>query len=176
VNHNDREQKIIWGLDNAIHQDVMEQFERQKFTGFRTCPAQVTFADGGTSDSYREFVVTGWGGVAQPESGVHVCEECPGCKWKLYGGVTDWDRVIDPKQWQGEDFFVVWPFVTHIFCTARVADWLRASGLKSFTIGTPFAKEKRRPHITDSVYPRVALSQYFPQDLAIKYGRPLGIE
>lgn len=176
VKHNKRDEKIIWGFEVAVHQSVIEQFDRQGLTGFRTKPATVTFLDGATSDEYREFIVTGWAGVASPESGVHVVASCPGCKWKNYSAITDFEKVIDWSQWTGEDFFIAWPFSKHRFCTERAADWLRSSGIKSFSIQNPFEREKRRRFVMDAGFPRGPLSEDLPEDLAIKYGSPLGLE
>ena len=176
VHHNDRNQQIIWGLQIAMHKNAIEEFERQGFTGFRTNPAQVTFRDGVTSNDYLEFIVTGWAGVASPQSGVRVVESCPGCNWKIYSAITDFDKVVDWSQWTGEDFFIVWPFSGHRFCTERAADWLKGSGLKSFSIVDPFEREKRKRYVMDGGFPRGALSEELPEDLAVKYGRPLGLE
>lgn len=155
---------------------VIEQFEHEGFTGYRTKPAQITFLDGSTSDEYREFTVTGWAGVVRPESGMKVLESCSGCKWKNYGPITDFDNVIDWSQWTGEHFFFVWPLTGHILCTERTAKWLQASGIRSFQIGRGFELlEKRKNRLTFGI-PRGPLSDDLPEDLAIKYGRPLGLE
>jgi hypothetical protein len=176
VNHNDRNEYIVWGTELAVHASVIEQFEREGCTGFCTKPAKVTFLDGKTSDEYREFTVTGWAGVVRPESGMRLLESCPVCLWKNYGPITDFGEVIDWNQWSGEDFFFVWPLTGHRLCTERAAKWLETSGVRSFCLGRGFElleKEKR------SLYfgiPRGPLSEYLPEDLAIKYGRPLGLE
>ena len=176
VKHDKRDEQIIWGLGVAIHERVIEQFQREGFTGFRTKPAKVTFRDGETSDEYLEFIVTGWAGVASSQSGVQVVATCPGCKWKNYSAIDDFEKVIDWDQWTGEDFFIVWPFSGHRFCTERTANWLRASGLKSFSIENPFERERRKRFVMDGGFPRGPLSEALPEDLAIKYGRPLGLE
>jgi hypothetical protein len=139
-------------------------------------PAKVTFQDGGTSDEYCEFIVTGWAGVAPLESGVHVVEDCPGCHWKKYGAIENFDKVIDLREWTGEDFFIVWPFSKHRLCTERAAAWLKRSTLKSFDVVEPFERERRLPFTMKAGFPRGPLSEVLPDDLAIRYGRPLGLE
>lgn len=176
LKHNDRNQQIVWGLQITMHKNAIEELEHQGFTGFRTNPAEVTFRDGVTSNDYLEFIVTGWAGVARPESGVRVIESCPGCKWQKYSAITDFEKVVDWSQWTGEDFFIVWPFSHHRFCTERAADWLKSSGLKSFSIVTPFEREKRKRYVMEGGFPGGLLSETLPEDLAIKYGRPLGLE
>jgi len=176
VRHNDRNEYIIWGSELAVHASVIEKFEREGFTGFRTQPARVTFLDGQTSDEYREFTITGWAGVVRPESGMRLLDSCPMCFRKSYGPITDFDQVIDWDQWTGEDFFFVWPLTGHRLCTERAAKWLEASGVRSFLLGRGFELlEKEKKSLYFGI-PRGRLSKYLPEDLAIKYGRPLGLE
>ena len=176
VKHNRREERIIWGLDIAVHQSVVGDLERQGFTGFRSRPAKVTFLDGKTSDDYREFIVTGWAGVVRPESGMRMLDSCPGCKWKDYGPITDFAQVIDWDQWSGEDFFFVWPLTGHKLCTERAAQWLEESEIRSFTLGRQFELLEKDKNRLSFGIPRGPLSEYLPEDLAIRYGRPLGLE
>lgn len=176
VKHNSRDELIIWGQEIAVHWEALRRIEAEGFTGFRTQEAKVTFRDGVTSDEYREFIVTGWAGVSPPESGVHVLESCSACKWKNYSPITNFEKIIDWTQWTGEDFFIVWPFSGHKLCTKRVADWLKSSGLRSFAIEIPFERERRYRFTMDAGFPRGPLSEDLPEDLAIKYGRLLGLE
>jgi hypothetical protein len=176
LNHNRRDEHILWGLDVAIHASVLERFESEGFTGFRTKPAKVTFLDSITSDEYREFIVTGWAGEVRAESGMRLLDSCPGCLWKNYGPIHDFARVIDWDQWTKEDFFIVWPLTGHRLCTERAAKWLEISGIRSFCLGRGFELlEKKRDRLNFGI-PRGPLSTYLPEDLAIKYGRPLGLE
>lgn len=176
LKHNDRNEHIVWGASLAVHTSVIERFEREGFTGFRTQPAKVTFLDGETCDEYREFTVTGWAGVVRPESGMCLLDSCPGCPWKDYGPINDFNQVVDWDQWTGEDFFFVWPLTGHRLCTERAAKWLEASGIRSFLLGRGFELlEKTKKSLCFGI-PRGPLSEYLPADLAIKYGRPLGLE
>jgi len=77
------------------------------------------------------------------------------------------DKLIDWSQWTGEDFFMVWPLAGWTLITGRVAEFLRARKVKSCTIRRPedsFGRSVRR------------LSSYMPDDVARKYGEPLGLE
>lgn len=76
-----------------------------------------------------ELVVTGCGGAAPPASGVRVIESCPTCDYEKYSDFTDPERLIDEHQWDGSDFFQVWPF-GYKFVTDRVAQLIRANGLR----------------------------------------------
>jgi hypothetical protein len=176
LKHNRREEQILWGSDIAIHASVLEKFANEGITGFRTKPAKVTFRDGSTSDEYREFIVTGWAGVVRQESGMRLLDSCPGCLWKNYGPIHDFTRIIDWDQWTGEDFFIVWPLTGHRLCTERVAKWLEASGIRSCSLGRGFELLEKKKDCLNYGIPRGPLSEYLPEDLAIKYGRPLGLE
>jgi hypothetical protein len=176
VKHNRRDELMIWGNGLAVHDRIVEGFEREGFTGYRLKPATVRFRDGSISTEYHEFIVTGWAGVASPESGVRVIESCPACLWKNYSPITDFEKVIDWSQWTGEDFFIVWPMTQYKLCTERVAQWLLGSKVKSFRLEKEFAQLVRRPIIAKLEFHRGRLSSFLPEDLAIKYGRPLGLE
>lgn len=107
VKHNRRDELIIWqwisGL--VVHKSLLGKFADCGFTGYRLKPATVRFRDGAVSQDYQELIVTGWAGVARPESGIKVVKSCPACRWKKYSGLTDADQLIDWSQWTGEDFF-----------------------------------------------------------------------
>jgi hypothetical protein len=174
MNHNDRKQWIIWWfMGLVIHQDVLEEFERANFTGYRTEPAIVRFQDGVISRDYREFIVTGWAGLARPESGVSVRQSCPACHWKNYSAIKDPERLVDWNQWTGEDFFMVWPLPLFMFVTERVAEWFKTRKSRRYIVRGP-GDRGLLAQTTGFTVER--LSNFMPLDLAIKYGRPLGLE
>jgi hypothetical protein len=107
---------------------------------------------------------------------MRLLESCSGCLWKNYGPITDFDNVIDWDQWTGEDFFFVWPLTGHRLCTERAAKWLEASGIQSFCLGLGFQILQREKRSLNFGIPRGPLSSVLPEDLAIKYGKPLGLE
>jgi hypothetical protein len=176
VKHNRRDEQIIWGGGCAIHESILAEFEKESFTGYRVKPATVRFQDGTVSEEYHEFIVTGWAGVMSPESGVHVVKSCPGCHWKVYSPITNYEKIIDWSQWTGEDFFIVAPLSSYRLCTERVANWLRKHKVKSFRLENGFAEREGDSIISKLSLPGVRLSAHLPEDLAIKYGRPLGLE
>ena len=167
---------MIWGAGVAVHERLLEKFAKEGFTGYRLKPALVRFRDGPTSDEYHEFVVTGWAGMASPESGIKLLESCPGCQWKKYSAITNFDKVLDWSQWTGEDFFIVWPMAGFSLCTEDVAKWLLAHKVKSCRLEEGFSIISRRPILARLGYTGGRLTDYFPDDLAIKYGKPLGLE
>lgn len=175
LKHNHRDETMIWcwveGL--VVHERLLEGFEREGFTGYRTRPATVRFRDGELSNEYREFIVTGWAGVATDESGVRVKLGCPVCHWKKYTGITNYEKLIDWSHWTGEDFFIVWPLPRFILITERVAHWILNNEVRSCSVQ---GLDDFDHPVGASGFTVGRLSNFMPQDLAIKYGRPLDLE
>ena len=177
VRHNRRDEQIIcgWG-EFAIHESLLEEFDKEGFTGYRVKPAKIRFRDGSEATDYREFIVTGWAGRASPESGVQLVQSCAGCSHKEYSAITNYDNVVDWSQWTGEDFFIVWPMAAYKLVTERVALWLIARKVKSVRLEGGFTEREGQPIISRLGFTVGCLSDYLPKDLAIKYGVPLGLE
>ena len=158
----------------VVHARLVEEFEKRGFTGYRLRPATVRFRDGYLSQDYSELVVTGWAGVAPPESGIELQEACGACGYKKYSSLKEPGKLIDWTQWTGEDFFMVWPLPKYVMVTKRVADALVELGVKGYELQNMLEREQRFSN--DYGFSVGALSEYLPADLAAKYGRPLGLE
>ena len=178
VKHNRRDEQMIWswGMEFAVHERILDGFEKAGFTGYRTNPATVRFGDGHIANDYHEFVVTGWAGIVSPDSGVRLMKTCPGCHLTEYSAITNYEQVIDWNQWTGEDFFLIWPMMGYRLITDRVAEWLQVHKVKSFRLERGLDARKRDSIISKLSISVGRLSLYLPEDLAIKYGRPLGLE
>jgi hypothetical protein len=175
LKHDNRDETMVWPWFSGgcvIHEQLLTKFEEQKFTGYRLRPATVRFRDGARSRDYREVVVTGWAGIARPESGIQVLEKCPACAWKKYSGLRDVEQLIQWDQWTGEDFFKVWP-ASYVLITERVAELLLKLHIKSFTLQ---GLEDVPAIVRESGFTVGRLSDVIPEDLALKYGKPLGLE
>lgn len=122
-------QDIVWTwLSECLLRDhVLELFRKNGFSGFDVKPVKARFKRRGADEPPRlwELVLTGWGGLARPDSGIRRVSYCPGCQFAKYSGLTDPRRLIDEAQWDGSDFFMVWPMPKFIFVTKRVADCIR---------------------------------------------------
>jgi hypothetical protein len=174
MDHNRRDELMIWWLFGCvIHERLADEFAQQGFTGYRLRPATVRFRDGHTSNEYQELIVTGWAGMALPESGIRLIESCPACRYKRYSGITNFERLIDWSQWSGDDFFIVWPRPSKKLVTERVAQWLLSRKVKSFRLSGFQDLDQMVEKFGSS--PGL-LSDYLPEDLAIKYGKPLGLD
>jgi hypothetical protein len=167
------------GCGWVVHASLIEEFEKHEITGYRLRPATVRFRDGYLSKDYSELVVVGWAGVARPESGIRLLTECPGCMRRTYSDLENVDLAIDWSQWSGEDFFVVWPLPMIYLLTKRVADMLNRFKVKHYSLGT-LERYAKRPGSTRTPAAGAIsvgrLSLTMPEDVAIKNGRPLGLE
>jgi hypothetical protein len=179
VQHRKHDETLISSWASCvIHEKLAEEFEKRGLSGYRLRPATVRFRDGVLSKDYLQLVVIGWAGVARPESGIRLIEECSGCVRKKYSPLEDASQLIDWSQWSGEDFFVVWP-IPECLVTERVAAVLRELKVKSYNLKSPDALENldippsRRRNLGFVGGP---LSATMPQDIAKKYGAPLGLE
>ena len=176
VRHNRRDEAMIWfgslGSGFVVQETLLNEFEKCGFTGYQTRSATVRFRDGSISTEYREFIVTGWAGMARPESGIRLVKNCPACLMKRYSAISDYGNLIDWTQWTGDDFFIVWPMPLYTFVSDRFAQWLQTRRVKSFWLMGP---EDRARLIGKNGFGPGRLSDYLPEELAIKYGRPLGL-
>jgi len=177
VKHTERDQWLISGILHgmAVHARLLDEFEKRGFTGYRLKPATVRFRDGYLSHDYSELVVTGWAGVAPPESGIELIEACGGCGYKKYSALKNPEHLIDWSQWTGEDFFIVWPMPGYTLITRRVADALAELKIKTYRLDD-MLKPRESRFAGKFGYSVGPLSQCMPEDLAIRYGRPLGLE
>ena len=121
---------IVWTQDHdcLIQPHLLTLLNEKGFTGFETKPVEKIVAGNRKVDarnlSLHELVVMGWAGDASADSGVHLLSYCPHCHLSKFSGVSDPLRLIDLAQWDGSDFFQVWPLPQFIFVTERVAKFL----------------------------------------------------
>jgi hypothetical protein len=132
-----------WCSDWIMQDHVLTRFREAGFTGFEVAPVEVTKvrlrrgAPAAGLPPLWELKVTGWAGESPPESGIRMRYYCEGC------GVTDYtackhpEHLIDPGQWDGSDFFIVWPLPKFIFVTDRVAELLRQEGYTGVRLVRP---------------------------------------
>ena len=123
-----------WGLELLVSQRVLDIFDKHRVTGFEAKPVKVSY-DGSREErppELFELVVVGWGGVAAAAARPKLVSWCPHCHHKRYT-IAEPSRLIDPKQWDGSDLFMVWPLPGYRFVSDRLADILRreqASGVR----------------------------------------------
>ncbi|MFA4986279.1 MAG: hypothetical protein WC712_06825 [Candidatus Brocadiia bacterium] len=157
---------IIWTVysECILQNHVFEIFFKEGLTGFTVRPVPWR------SDRkdlvppvgpLRELVVTGWGGFARADSGMKLLKNYRCCGRLTYKEVTKPCEIVDPEQWDGSDFFIVWPLPKLIFISERVKEVLAKYKLKGFEVQPPIV----RPVGTGTISPG-RLSDYFPLERA----------
>lgn len=158
-----------WGAECLIGEVVLTALERAQLTGFRTRPARARMKKTGEPVPVRQLLITGWGGVAPAESGIRLEERCPACRHSHYSPLTAPQHLIDPQNWDGSDFFIIWPLPAFILVTKRVRQVFEDNGFK----GVRFLKAF--PKGSGSGYGPLPLRYTFPEGRAHEIGDPLGI-
>jgi hypothetical protein len=116
--------------DCLIQDRVLKEFTSAGFTGFYSRPVHLRREHDATEllPTLWELQITGWGGMARAESGVTRTERCPICGWQIYTRFTNPALLIDDANWDGSDFFMVWPMPRYVFIADRVASLIRSKG------------------------------------------------
>jgi hypothetical protein len=123
------------------------------------------------AQNFQEAIVTGWGGMARAESGIKLEEKCPSCGFLHYSNLTNPQLLLQHGEWDGSDFFIVWPMprlplvtsrVKHLFRQHRIGPcrFLSLSSLKTDKSG--FSPGR--------------LSYWMPTERAAALGNSLGID
>lgn len=163
-----------WQTECMVREHVLKQFRANGFTGFEIKPVTARFETLSEEPPVLwELVVTGWGGLARPESGIVRDKYCAQCKHVHYSGIKDARQLIDDAQWDGSDFFMVWPFPRFIFVTPRVADYIRDHHFTGAVL-QPADEIKQSPYIIEGYSPG-RLSYWMPMERARELGEAAGI-
>jgi Protein of unknown function (Gmx_para_CXXCG) len=161
-----------WYSECLIQDRTLELLRSSGFTGFEVKPVNARFSTSSQQPpKLWELVLTGWAGVAKPESGIQLNESksCMVCGHLKYTGLRNPEEVIDRGKWDGDDFFMVWPMPTYVFVSERVISAIRAHHLTGVHI-VPVAELKT----TDGFSPG-RLHYWMPENRARQIGEPLGI-
>lgn len=159
-----------WQSDCLFSERLIEIARLAGLSGATFRPAHVTDKRGEPlAQRYEELVVTGWGGIAPEESGVQLKERCSACGLLVYSCFTDPTKLVDERQWDGSDFFIVWPLPGFILLSERAAMILEASRAGPMHIG-PLDKLRCIGQITPG-----RLSYWMPIERARDLGKELDI-
>jgi len=100
-----------WYSDCLITEKVLHLFQQAGLTGFIVKPVQIKpETEKGekltTIPKLQELVVTGKGGDADLDSGIHLIYTCPHCNLIEYSSFRN-GIIVDEQAWDGSDFFTV---------------------------------------------------------------------
>ena len=155
-----------WYSDCIVTVKVKQAILDAKLTG---CEFQPTKVLGHNGLELWELRLLGWGGMAPRTPGIHLLERCPTCRYLHYSCWADASQIVDWNQWDGSDFFMVWPLPRYIFISEKALAFFesnRFSGLK-IARATEFNCE--------SGLSPGRLSEWMPQERAYMLGRRLDI-
>ena len=161
-----------WGSGLLVTDLVKDLFHRSELTGFNLLPAPVRWDEPGADappPRLWEFQTVGWAGLARPESGVRLVERTPCCAHLRYSGCKHPVSLIDESQWDGTDFFMVWPLPLFHFISERAARIVlenELTGAMVMDLDEILANDGFSPG---------RLSYWMPEDRAYQLGDALGI-
>jgi hypothetical protein len=162
---------FTWMSECLIQEAVRRIFESEGLTGFSSLPASAKLKGTGRPTPVYELAVTGWGGMAPAASGIREVEGCSGCGHLHYSQLEAPEKLIDPKNWDGSDFFMIWPLPRFRFVTERVVQVCQKHKIS----GVNFS-QNMRALATRSGYSPGRLSHYMPRERAHLLGEAFGIE
>ncbi len=136
-----RDVSSTWHNDHIVSDRVATLFKKYGFTGYSIRKVDVrlsksALARGAIAPKLWEFKVGGWGGIAPESSGIKLVTNCPACCYTHYTPFTDADKLIDQSQWDGSDFFFVWPMPRRIFITERVKSLVLSASFTGVEMGS----------------------------------------
>jgi hypothetical protein len=160
-----------WDAECVVRDHIWREFTVENFTGLQAKPVHLRKQ---VEDEWHvpllwEIEVIGWAGMARLESGIMRKERCPVCGRQTYTGFSNPGLLVDEKQWDGRDFFMVWPMPRYIFITDRVAAFIRDHGLT----GVEPIELDQIPH-AKTLTP-LPLRLRMPEHRARQLGEPLDI-
>jgi hypothetical protein len=118
-----------WYSECLLKTKIANRLSVAGLTGFEIKVAKVTSHSRVVSEMYSEFALIGWGGVASKDSGVKITQTCPTCGMLTYSGVSNWRKLVDWGEWDGSDFFMIWPLPRYIFVTNRAVQTMKQMNL-----------------------------------------------
>lgn len=156
-----------WYHECLVRRDLADALEASGLTGFQLKPVEATLKNGQPPEQRLfEFTATGWGGITP---GARLLQDCAGCGWRRYDSIRPTGFTIDETQWNGTDFFIVWPLPMHIFVTQRVVNFVkehRFSGVKFL----PLVELDFQMGFTVG-----CLDDYMDEPFARNFGEPLAL-
>ena len=162
-----------WASELLITDDVAAEFKSRQLTGYNLLPAHARFSgkkSSRTPPRLWEVQVTGWAGLANPDSGVQLLEQTPCCGHLRYSACTSPARLIDESKWDGTDVFMVWPLPLFRFVSDRAASVI----LENEFTGVRLVRPDELTFTAGGFSPG-RLSYWMPQERAQALGAPLGI-
>jgi hypothetical protein len=170
---------IIWaGFWTCLISDpVLRLFQTEGVTGFDAYPAdaRLMFPHEPNEATYWQISVSGWGGFVHPDSGIHQVFDPTRAGKLLYSPCTNPETIIDTSQWDGSDFFIVWPLPMYWWISPKVVGLLEKHRLKRYEMAPPADLRFGSPVADNIGFMPGRLRHYFEDERARLIGESLGI-
>ncbi|MBZ5642527.1 MAG: hypothetical protein LAO19_07200 [Acidobacteriia bacterium] len=163
---------FTWMSECLIQEPVRQIFDSEGLTGFSALPARAKIKKTGVSIPVHELAVTGWGGMAPEATGIREVERCHACGHLVYSRLEAPEKLIDFHNWDGSDFFMIWPLPRFRFVTERVVEVCERHGVTGVAFSQNWPTSQRK----GSGFTPGRLSHYMPRERAQLLGGALGID
>jgi hypothetical protein len=162
-----------WYHELLIQDHVVALLQNAGFTGYELRPVVARFKRQRNVIPPRlwEIVVTGWGGIAPPESGVRLLDKCDVCGYSSFTQATSRWPIPGPE-WDGSDFFRIWPYPLFILVTDRVAQFMMSNQLGGARCIHP---ANRMVNASGGTLSPGSVRKYLAPDHAVAFVRKYGI-
>ncbi len=161
-----------------ISESLRQTLESINASGYTLLPAEVKlgFEHRPEDSVFWQLVVTGWGGMASADSGVHeLIRET--AKAKEFSLPTNPGKLIDSQQYDGSDFFRFWPYPFKIIVKDRIKKLFDGLKIKhcSFYPLSHLREALKMSSVTESTQ-ALPLCLYYHPERAEALGKELGID
>ena len=162
-----------WYSECLVQDRVLEVFRTCGLTGYDVKPVKARFKRRAGEEPPRlwELVTIGWAGMAPVDCGIGIKRHCNACGSTIYTGCSDTSKLISTSQWDGSDFFMVWPLPGHIFVTPRAVQAIQDNRLSGAIL-----KPVEALDLASGTFSPGRLSYWMPEDRARELGGLLGID
>lgn len=145
-----------------VSKGAQEAFVEAGLVGYDLQPVFAA-CDGSEVIGLRRLVVTGWAGLAKPESGVQFLssQSCRACGMAVYSWPVFPELMFNWEQMEYADFVRLWPIPEIIFMSRRAAGVIQAAGLSG---AEALSVQSIALSLADRVMPD-SPSQWFPESM-----------
>jgi hypothetical protein len=154
-------------ISERLHQIFLES----GITGYEPLPAdaKLIYEHDPAEAVYWQVAVNGWGGIASPDSGLQCIDDSVvPRRYKKYEGTGS---VLNREQWDGSDFFMIWPSPM-IIVTRRVIQLLEKHKIKHYRT---FSADCYQSMHYERAFSGPPLQCWYREDRAREIGEPLGL-
>lgn len=166
----DQHSDFLWtGVECVVRDRVRSEFQKQQVTGVEFDPVFVSRSRQWREEPLWEPRIVSCAGQARPESGIHLISDDE--NGPRYSKFTDPSQILDIRNWDGSDFFFVWPMPRYFLVAERVVTLVTELGFR----GCQFIPLSELRQTSVKFFSPGQLSFHLPDHLAKKYSEKFKI-